>query len=278
MPNSLFIERQSGVGVRFGVRVRLGSLVAAVSWVVAASLLLTVATPASATYGGSQTSRRTWAVALIKPGSGSATSRVYCTGVLINSTHVLTAKHCIEGPGITWTSASISLLIGRQSLSTSGGRDDVRSVSRVQKHGSQDLAMLTLDRSTSSTPLSLAGSSQVSGWSSGSGRDVQLYGFGLWQGSQQTGRVQEVTFRIQSHLDTYRLRAHWSGRSGCPGDSGGPVVSWQGGRPYLVAIWTDYATPIPGNCAVSSYQIARMVGYRGSSSSSPGYNWVRSND
>ena len=192
-------------------------------------------------------------VALVKNGSVSPGSIVpYCTGVLISPTAVVTAAHCIEETEVSTVfglglASEPTVLMGRAIKHEQYGADYNESFSF-------DLALILLSRNapTSAKPLSLAGQQDYRIGDRGT-----LAGYGEVAKDTSDPRPkanQGIPFQTELRIKDIFKRgdenirddvSHWglitstSGdrrSGGCEGDSGGPLIVWQGGIPLLAAV------------------------------------------
>jgi secreted trypsin-like serine protease len=105
--------------------------------------------------GGASITSFPFQVALYDPQAGSPAAGFFCGGVIVDSTHVATAAHCITGGGgrQAGSSAAIEVLAGSSSLDSPDAgsvRDPVQSSEFDSHYNAQssdyDVALLTLAR------------------------------------------------------------------------------------------------------------------------------------
>ncbi|MCX5743710.1 MAG: serine protease, partial [Proteobacteria bacterium] len=183
--------------------------------------------------GGQPAPPGKWPDIVALPFDGSADT-VYCTGVLIAPTVVLTAGHCVNAPP-----APGRVLIGVDSLAepATGELIDVAAIHEYpSSQTSLDLAVLVLATPSTRTPRAVA-----TGWARADILDdaaVALVGFGALDrdATQFSDVLHEATTTITDHDCSRALKgchaaaqpagelgAGGGGIDTCPGDSGGPL-------------------------------------------------------
>src|SRR3954454_14214203 len=159
-----------------------------------------------------------------QPGSGSG---FLCTGSVIAPQVVLTTAHCVSpletGPGAKFTvitSADIDASTKGQQLAVSAAyANPLWSPDNLES--GHDQAIVILSQPTSLRPIPINRQKLVSAQV---GRPVRIVGYGLDDGSRQTGaglKRQAIT-TLGSILSTLILVGN-SRRGTCNGDSGGPA-------------------------------------------------------
>jgi secreted trypsin-like serine protease len=185
---------------------RLKVFLAAVAVTVGGSLI--PANPAAADVsvniiGGGTVSSAPWAAAVFRSGSFT------CSGTIIAAQWVLTARHC--------TSSSMSVRVGSVNRTSGGVVANVLSFS-----AQNDLAVLRLDRSISTSYMPLASSNPPVGATN------NIYGWGMtcYSGCDASTVLKTATVRVSgSTTDAYGGPAIASTRingNAWRGDSGGP--------------------------------------------------------
>jgi secreted trypsin-like serine protease len=185
---------------------RLKVFLAAVAVTVGGALI--PANPAAADVGvniigGGTVSSAPWAAAVFRSGSFT------CSGTIIAAQWVLTARHC--------TSSSMSVRVGSVNRTSGGVVANVLSFS-----AQNDLAVLRLDRSVSTSYMPLASSSPPVGSTN------NIYGWGMtcYSGCSASTTLKTATVRVAgSSSDAYGGPAIASTRingNAWRGDSGGP--------------------------------------------------------
>ncbi|CAG7730086.1 unnamed protein product [Allacma fusca] len=197
--------------------------------------------------------------------------RQFCGGSILDSTHVLTAAHCIAHMGGTELSR-VTLQIGDHAIySTSDGPHQTKKVSRLSKHKQfssttlhNDIAILTL-----SSPVTYNSNVRAISPSSSSGSTATVAGWGrLYDGGMFPSVLYYVNVNIvpnSSCKQTYGSRAPGGiissmvcagSRAGdaCSGDSGGPlmvggsqigIVSWGIGCGGYPGVYTRVSSFLP---------------------------------
>lgn len=193
-----------------------------------------------------------WQVALVraKDGGVDVPLQVYCGGTLRDSTHVVTAAHCLpDDPGDD--PAEIAVIVGLYRTSDPAATGAVaKAVTKITSHPSYrstaqgyDAAVLTLGSPVTS-PASVqprpvaavnAGafvndSAVISGWgatsSGGSSPDDVLFAFVDVLPDASCGNYQQA-FQTQTMVCAGRVDGN-TVYDTCQGDSGGPLMQWDG--------------------------------------------------
>ncbi|MFD9733831.1 S1 family peptidase [Umezawaea sp. NPDC059074] len=229
-------------------------------------LLTTVPSSADVTpfvVGGTRAtiSQYPWTVYL-----ASTSGSQFCGGTLVKGTKVVTAAHCVAGR----SASSTRVVWGREDKQSTAGV--VASVTRIWVHPNyqgtstgSDVAVLTLDRSISSTYLPLATPSDTSLYAAGT--STTILGWGTTSSGGSASRyLLKATVPVTSDATCKTAYPQYSptsmvcagypqgGVDTCQGDSGGPIVA--GGKLIGATSWGR-------GCAAAGYPgvYARVASY-----------------
>jgi len=201
---------------------------------------------ASRIIGGKDAVKNSWPfiVALLNRG------HQFCGGSLLDSTHILTAAHCVAHMD-SWDVARLEVALGMHTLrpiDPAALRKKVRRVTRHKGFDSRtlynDIALLTLDSpiqfSSTMSPVCLPNSATSDKYAN---QEAAVIGWGaIKEGGSQPSVLQQVTVRIQTNdeckknygndapggiVDHFLCAAN-PGRDSCSGDSGGPLIVQNG--------------------------------------------------
>jgi secreted trypsin-like serine protease len=179
---------------------------------------------------------------------GGKTFSTACGGSILDSTHILTAAHCVDVEGTTTKRSAEAFLVvsGDSNINELSSTTQVRGVTSIRTDPyyavspeiKDDVAVLTLD-----TPLELSAANDAqtialvgAGATPAPGTALTVSGYGKEEGtesSQPNGRLYATTLTAISS-DACRnqvgvnsavlLCAESANSSGCQGDSGGPLT------------------------------------------------------
>jgi trypsin len=193
-------------------------------------------------------------------GAGDATRVVFCTGSVLDATHVLTAAHCTRNGQDAWPPSAYDLLFGASQLVTPVAGIQERGVSAVRVHpaydpatGQADVAVLTLSR-----PLVLSGTVApitpvAVGAGSSPGSIVRGFGTGSTSSDGSFDNYEHSLDLTVVSADTCGVGlatlscARSDAGGACPGDSGGPVLQTTTG-----ALTGVLSIGIGGSCVAGS--------------------------
>lgn len=172
-------------------------------------------------------------IRIINASQGSAS---LCTGVLVASSKLLTAAHCLSS-----ATTSATMIYG-----DAGSQKSV-SVSSIQIHPKfqivessstgilafNDVAVLSLSQSVSLPTLALLNGSKVS-----NGEIVSIYGYGVNEaGDNRFLELRSGQMKVSEVSDTHILAKYEGiGSDTCQGDSGGPAVALRQGRSVVAGL------------------------------------------
>lgn len=194
-----------------------------------------------------------WIAALFNAG------RQFCGGSLVDSTHILSAAHCVAHM-TSWDVARLTVRLGDYNIRSPSETQHIeRKVKRVVRHRGfdmrtlyNDVAVLTLDQPVTFTknihPICLPG---AGGRSTYQGRVATVIGWGsLRESGPQPSVLQEVSIPVWSNQECklkygnaapggiveHMLCAGKASMDSCSGDSGGPLMVNENGRWTQVGI------------------------------------------
>jgi trypsin len=196
----------------------------------------------------------------------STSGSQFCGGTLVKGNKVVTAAHCVSGR----SASSTRVVWGREDKQSTAGI--TASVTRIWVHPSytsassgSDVAVLTLDRSISSTYLPLATPADTSLYAAGT--SATILGWGTTSSGGSASRyLLKATVPVTSDATCKTAYSNYSstsmvcagypqgGTDTCQGDSGGPMVA--GGKLIGATSWGR-------GCALAGYPgvYARIATY-----------------
>jgi secreted trypsin-like serine protease len=230
---------------------------------IAAALLATAATPASAIVGGHDAPAGAYpSVARITFGAS-----FLCTGTLIAPNYVLTAGHCgsMTGAAVaspaSWPAALIAVKIGGDTASTGESRTVASATVNPNylANSGYDITLLKLSTNSTKTPTKVAGAAETASWAPATLETIAGWGT-TTEGGSTPNRLQEAQVPITT--DAYCAGAYsdfdastmvcagfpQGGVDTCQGDSGGPMFGSVGGVRRVVG-----ATSFGQGCAQPNY-------------------------
>lgn len=196
--------------------------------------------------GGTPARKNSWPfqVALLNNG------RQFCGASLLDSTHILTAAHCVAHMS-SYDVAKLEAALGMHSLKPIDPEAKRIKIKRVTRHKGfnsrtlyNDIAILTLASPVTFGPtmspvcLPSAGSTTTY-----EGKEAAVIGWGaLKEGGSQPSVLQQVTVLVQSNTECkknygndapggivdHMICAAYPNKDSCSGDSGGPMIIQSG--------------------------------------------------
>ncbi|MEW2429689.1 FG-GAP-like repeat-containing protein [Micromonospora sp. NPDC047644] len=164
-----------------------------------------------------------------------------CSGALVNSYWVLTAKSCFSFDNQPVTagppSKPATVTVGRPDLTKATGA--VRSAVQVVPHPDRDAVLVRLSDGVAVAPVPLAGGAPTVG------EQLKVAGFGRTATEWVPDQLHVGTFAVQSVESAAVGILGLDQATICRGDLGGPTVRLVNGQPQLVAL---HRTSWQGGC------------------------------
>jgi secreted trypsin-like serine protease len=176
----------------------------------------------------------------------------FCTGTVIAPRVVVTAAHCLAEPGTT--ASGIRFALGPDA----NNPQTVLRVKRIQYHPQyddqqikNDIGVVILSSDAPVTPVPV-NTSMPSSWT---GKSLTFVGYGVTNGSTQTGagRKRVVSIPI-SEIGSTQFAYETRGKNTCNGDSGGPAFATDSAGNLVVAGVTSY-----GDAGCTQYGVDTRV-------------------
>ncbi len=181
-------------------------------------------------------------------------NRQFCGGSLIDARTVLTAAHCLFGPGGAPMAAyQLDALIGRSNLAAVGGRK--HAIAAIATHpsynpqtGQYDIARLTLAEASNQLPVAVIAPGQEALWPANANGFIAGWG-ALAEGGPFPTQLQMGAVPIRDDRSCLGVPGQFfdpvtqvcagfpgGGIDTCQGDSGGPLFVEAGTRQVLVGV------------------------------------------
>jgi trypsin len=211
-------------------------------------------------------------------------SALACGGTLVDTRHILTAAHCVENQGTFAQPQDVKVGLGEVDLNNIGP-EDIYGVTKVEPHENynpvtfqNDIAMLTLDRPASFTPMRVVDSNETSLWEPGDTATVIGWGQ-TFSGGPGSDTLLEADLPMRSDQDCASawgsafdqqtmVCAGNSDISACFGDSGGSLLVPDAEGKFALAGTVSFG---PQSCSTAQFPaVFARIG------SEPLNSWVHS--